>query len=96
MLPRENCRRHEHGALLAVGNALERGAQRDLRFAEADVAAQQAVHRHFALHVALDFVDAAELVVRFFKLEMRLKVALPLVVLPERRGPSPSCAARKA
>ena len=37
--------RHEHRDLLAAGDGDERGAQRDLGLAEADVAADQAVHR---------------------------------------------------
>ena len=45
---------HEHHDLLAVLHRLERGAHRDLGLAVADVAADQAVHRHRPLHVVLD------------------------------------------
>ena len=80
VLPRENGGRAEQSALLGIRDALERRPQRDLGLAEADVAAEQAVHRDAALHVALDLVDAGDLVGRFLVLERRLKVALPLVV----------------
>ena len=45
MLLGEQRRRHEHRDLLAVGERDERRAQRDLGLAEADVAADEAVHR---------------------------------------------------
>ena len=45
MLLGEQRRRHEHRDLLAVGERDERGAQRDLGLAEADVAADEPVHR---------------------------------------------------
>jgi hypothetical protein len=44
--------RHEHRHLLAVLHRLERGADRDLGLAVADVAADQPVHRPDRLHVA--------------------------------------------
>ena len=45
VLLREHGRRHEHQDLLAVDRDGERGAQRHLGLAEADVAADEAVHR---------------------------------------------------
>ena len=45
VLGREHGRRHEHRDLLAVLGRLERGAQRDLGLAVADVADDQPVHR---------------------------------------------------
>ena len=53
---------HQHRDLLALHHGLERRAQRDLRLAEPDVAADQAVHRLRPLHVALDLVDRRQLV----------------------------------
>ena len=60
----EQRRRREHGDLLAVLDRLERGADRDLGLAEADVAAHQAVHRVRPLHVGLDVGDRRALVGR--------------------------------
>ena len=80
VLPRENGGRAEQGALLAVGNALERRTQRHLGFAEAHIAAEQPVHRRRALHVALDLLNAVELVGGFFIFKFCFKVALPLVI----------------
>ena len=48
----EHGRRHEDGDLLAVLDRLERGPQRDLGLAVADVADDQPVHRPAGLHVA--------------------------------------------
>ena len=48
----EQRRRHQHRDLLAVGERDERRAQRDLGLAEADVAADQPVHRLAARQVA--------------------------------------------
>ena len=44
MLLHQQCGGHEHGHLLAVLHRLERGAHGDLGFAEAHIAADQAVH----------------------------------------------------
>ena len=86
MLPRQNRRRHQDGALLAGGDALKRRAQGDLRLAEAHIAAQQSVHRRFTLHVVFNLVDAAQLVVRFVVFKVRLKIVLPFVVFGERKA----------
>ena len=53
----EDRRRHQHQHLLAGVRRLERGAQRDLGLAVADVAADQPVHRALGLHVGLDRLD---------------------------------------
>ena len=84
VLLREHRRRHEHGDLLAVLHRLERGPHRDLGLAVADVAADQPVHRHRLLHVALDLVDGGELVGRLHVGERVLELALPRRVGPER------------
>ena len=80
MLPRENRRRAEQGALLGIRDALEGGSQGDLRLAEADVAAEQSVHGDRAFHVVLDLADTHELVGRFLIFKSGFKVALPLVI----------------
>jgi hypothetical protein len=51
MLFAEQGRRAEHGDLLAAGHGAEGGAQRDFGLAEADIAADQAVHRFAGAHV---------------------------------------------
>ena len=70
-------RRHQHGDLRAVGDRLERGAQRDLGLAVADVAGDQPVHRPAGLHVALGVLDRPELIRRLLEAERRLELALP-------------------
>ena len=77
VLLRQHGRRHEHGDLLAVHDRLERRADRHLRLAEADVAADQAVHRPRRFHVALDVADRLELVRRLDVGEGRLELLLP-------------------
>ena len=84
VLGREQRRRCEHGDLLAVLDRLERGTDRDLGLAEADVAAQQPVHRVGELHVALDVVDRRALVGRLDVRERLLHLGLPRRVLRER------------
>ena len=84
MLQREHRRRREHGDLLAVHHGLERGAHRDLRLAEADVAAHQAIHGDRRLHVALDVLDGAGLIGRELVGERELELLLPVRVGRER------------
>ena len=72
--------RHQHHHLLAVGGGLDRGAQRHLGLAEADVAADQAVHRPLRFHVALDRLDRLDLVGGLAVGEGRLHRDLPLAV----------------
>ena len=77
VLGHEQRRRHQHRDLLAVLHRLERRPDRDLGLAVADVAADQPVHRHGALHVGLDLVDGAELVGGLVEGERVLELALP-------------------
>ena len=77
VLLRQHGRRHEDGDLVAVHHRLEGGAHRDLRLAEADVAADQAVHRPRRLHVGLDLADRGELVGRLDVRERRFELLLP-------------------
>ena len=60
----EHRRRHEHQRLLAVERGGEGRADRDLGLAEADVAADEPVHRPRRLEVLLDRLDRRALVLR--------------------------------
>ena len=82
----EQRRRHEHGDLLAVLDGLEGGAHGDLGLAEADVAADQAVHRDRLFHVGLDLVDGGELVGGLLVRERVLQLLLPRGVGAEREA----------
>ena len=86
----EDRRRHEHQHLLAGVGRLERGAQRDLGLAVADVAADQAVHRALGLHVPLDVLDRLALVGRLAVGERGLEVAQPVRVGREREAAAPA------
>ena len=80
MLECEYRSRYEYGALLAVRYAFECRSYRNLRLAETNVAAKQSVHRMSLLHIVLDFIYAAELVVCFVKFKSSFKVALHINV----------------
>ena len=89
VLGRQQRRRREHGRLLAVLDRLERGADRHLRLAEADVAAHQPIHRVGPLHVLLDGDDRLALVGRLDVRKGVLHLRLPRRVGAEgeaRRG----------
>ncbi|MNH88447.1 hypothetical protein D3C73_409560 [compost metagenome] len=64
MLTRQQGRRTDDGDLLAAHGHDEGGAQGDLRLAEADVAADQAVHRRALAQVLQHVADGVQLVVR--------------------------------
>ena len=72
----EHRRRHQQGDLLLVLHRLEGGPERDLRLAIAHVAADQAVHRLFVLHVDQDLADRALLIGGLFELEVRFELAV--------------------
>ena len=74
----------EHRDLLAVLHRLERGTDRDLGLAEADVAAHQPVHGDGLLHVVLDVLDGAQLVGGLLERERLLDLVLPRRVGAER------------
>ena len=76
----EHGRRHEHQHLLAVDCDRERGAQRHLGLAEADVAADEAVHRMRRLEVLHHRLDRRALVVGLAVRELRLEPLDPLVL----------------
>ena len=63
VLARQQGGRHHHRHLLAVDGSGKGGAQRDFRFAETDVAADQPVHRAAGAEVLHGGVDRGELVV---------------------------------
>ena len=77
MLLDEQRGRHEHGHLLGILHGLERGAHGDLGFAEAHVAADEAVHRDRFLHIGLDLVDGGQLVCGLLIRERILQLLLP-------------------
>ena len=64
-------RRRQDGDLLAAGDGDEGGAQRDLGLAEADVAADEPVHRPRRDHVLDHGVDRRVLVGRLLEAEAR-------------------------
>ena len=83
MLLCKHRRRHKYRGLLAAEHAFHHRAQCDFRLAEADVAAEQSIHRHGRLHVALYLRYRAELIVGLSVAEVILKFALPLAVRRE-------------
>ena len=78
--------RREHGDLLAVHHRLERGADRHLRLAEADIAADEPVHRALGFHVGLGRGDRGKLVGGFLVQKRVFKLLLPFVVRREREA----------
>ncbi len=72
--------RHQHGHLVAGVDRLERGPHRQFGLAEADVAAEQPVHRPRLLHVGLDRGDRRQLVGRFLVGKRGVELALPVRV----------------
>ena len=73
---REQRRRHEHRDLLARLHRHERGAQRHLGLAEADIAADHAVHGLARFHVADYLIDGGGLIGGFLEPKGRLKGAV--------------------
>ncbi|OQA06147.1 MAG: hypothetical protein BWY66_02029 [bacterium ADurb.Bin374] len=86
MLEREQGGGGEHGDLLAGAHGLERGAHRHFRFAVADIAADQPVHRRVCLHVGLDRHDRLVLVGGFVVGKPFLHLHLQLAVGREREA----------
>ena len=91
MLLHEDGRRGEHHGLFAGERRLEGGPHGDLRLAEANVPADQTVHRVRPLHVRLDGGDGGFLIRGLLVREALLELPLPLPVLGESeaggRGP---------
>ena len=80
MLLGEDRRRAEDERLLAVHGRSERGPDRDLGLAEADVAADEPVHRPRRLQILLDGFDRAGLVLGLAVGELGLEPLQPLVL----------------
>ena len=76
----EDRRRAEDERLLAVDGDRERGSNRDLGLAEADVAADEPVHRPWRLEVFLHSFDRARLVFRLAIGKLGLEPLEPLVL----------------
>ena len=76
----EDGRRGEQQRLAPVGRRDEGGANADLRLPEADVAADEAVHRPRRLEVLLHRFDRGQLVGRLLEGEARLELLDELVV----------------
>ncbi len=74
----------QHRHLLAVLDRLERGPERHLGLAEADITHHEPVHRGGRLHVVLHVDDGAELVRRLLERETVLELPLPRGVDAER------------
>ena len=79
VLLREDRRRDEHQRLLAVDRDREGGAHRDLGLAEADVAADEPVHRARRLEVLLHGLDRRALVLGLAVRELGLEPLEPVV-----------------
>ena len=77
-------RRHQHGHLAPAVHRHERGTQRDLGLAEADVAADDPVHRLRRAQVGHDLLDRGGLVGRFLEREAGCERAQRWVVHRER------------
>ena len=73
----EHGRGHEHGHLRPRLGHLEGGPHRKLRLAEADVAAEQPIHRPRSLQVVPNCLDGGELVGRLVERKRLLKLPLP-------------------
>ena len=76
----EDCGRAEDERLLAVDGDGEGGADGDLRLAEADVAADEPIHRPRRLQVLLHRLDRARLILRLAVRELGLEPLEPLVL----------------
>ena len=77
VLLRQHRGRHEDGHLPPIHHRLERRANRHLRLAVANVAADEPVHRLRSLHVALGGVDGTPLMRRFLIEKGTLELPLP-------------------
>ena len=80
----EDLRRHEDRGLAPVRDDLEHGAQRHLGLPEADIAAEQAIHRSLARQVALDGARRDGLIGRVLVGEGGFELALPLAIRGQR------------
>ena len=77
----ENGGGDQDGGLFAGEDCFEDGADRDFGLPEADIAADQAIHRAGLFHVGFGGFDGGELVRGFLEREGVLKFSLPEVIL---------------
>ena len=77
VLLREHRRRCQDRDLFAVHHRFKRRANCDFGFSEADVAANETVHRARAFHVDLRLDDRSQLIGRFAKWKRMLELDLP-------------------
>jgi hypothetical protein len=79
MLKCQHRSRRQHGDL-PPAQSFEGRPHHHFGLAVTHVAAEQAVHRLRAFHVALDVADGSQLVARFGEIEGVLELALPVAV----------------
>ena len=84
MLLGKQCRRHQHRDLATAGSRRERRAQRDFGLAEADVAADHAIHRTPGSHVCEHSLDRVVLIDRLLEGERGFERAVGFLVEFER------------
>ena len=80
MLEAEHGCGRKHRYLFAIPHRFESRAHHDFGLAVADIAAEQAIHRLRAFHIALDIGDGGFLIARFAELEGVFELALPVAV----------------
>ena len=95
VLAREQRRRRDDRRLLAVDRGGEGGAQRDLGLAEADVAADQPIHRPAGGEIVERRLDRARLVLRLVIGKARAEFVVEAFGRDERAARRGSCAARR-
>ncbi len=81
VLKREHGSRREHGHLHRIAHRLERRAHGHFRFAVANIAAQQAVHRLRRFQIMFHVADGLLLIRRLLKFKRILKFLLPVRIL---------------
>ncbi len=84
MLLRQHGGRNQYGDLFAINHGFERGPQRHLGFAIADIPADQPIHRKVALHIGFDFAHSPKLVFRFDIREAGFEFMLPVIIRSKR------------
>ena len=80
MLIGQHRRWHQHGHLLTIASRFKGGTHGHLGFAEAHIAANQAIHGASTLHVGLHLLRGLALVGRVFVEEARLQLVLQITV----------------
>ena len=90
MLLGQNGGRPKNRHLLSVQHGLEGRPNRHLRFAETDVAANEAIHGMGLLHIRLGGLDGFHLIGRLPKGESGFEFALPGIIGGKARSPPPN------